>query len=165
MARLVEDGFDLAIRVAEAPAPGLVVRRLATSRVLIVASPSYLARHGIPSTAREVAQHRCVGCSPLAWRDTWRLGADTVSVRPVLLTDNAESLRTAALSGIGLVAIPDWAVTDAVISGELQRVLPETETPMSGIFAVYPTNRLTTPKVRAFVDHVARGLHARGLPR
>jgi DNA-binding transcriptional LysR family regulator len=162
--RLVEDGFDLAIRVAEAPAPGLVVRRLATSRVVIVASPCYLARQGIPTVPRDVARHRCVGFAPLAWRDTWRLGTESVPVRPVLLTDNAESLRAAALAGIGLAALPDWAVADALASGQLQRVLPESETPASGIFAVYPTNRLMTPKVRAFVDHVAARLRARGLP-
>jgi DNA-binding transcriptional LysR family regulator len=164
VARLVEDGFDLAIRVAEAPAPGLVVRRLATSRVVVVASPGYLARHGAPATPPGIARHRCVGFSPLAWRDTWRLGTETVLVRPVLLTDNAESLRAAALDGVGLVALPDWAVVDALVTGQLQRVLVEAETPVSGIFAVYPTNRLTTPKVRAFVDHVVTGLRARGFP-
>ena len=162
--RLVEDGFDLAVRVAEAPAPGLVVRRLATSRVVVVPSPGHLAWQGVPAVPRDIARHRCVGFAPLAWRDTWRLGTESVPVRPVLLTDNAESLRAAALAGIGLAALPDWAVADALASGQLQRVLPESETPTSGIFAVYPTNRLMTPKVRAFVDHVAARLRARGLP-
>lgn len=164
VARLVEDGFDLAIRVAEAPAPGLVVRRVATSRVVVVAAPGYLSRHGVPAVPQDVARHRCVGFTPLPWRDSWRLGADTVQVRPVLSTDNAESLRAAALAGVGLVALPDWAVADALVAGQLQRVLPDCATPASGIFAVYPTNRLTTPKVRAFVDHVAHGLRARGFP-
>ncbi|MFC0385069.1 LysR family transcriptional regulator [Muricoccus vinaceus] len=162
--RLVEDGFDLAIRVAEAPAPGLVVRRLATSRVVIVASPAYLAQHGFPAAPQDVARHRCIGFAPLSWRDTWRLGAEAVPVRPVLLTDNAESLRAAALAGIGIAAIPDWAVADALASGALRYVLPGCETPASGIFAVYPTNRLMVPKVRAFTDHVAAMLRERGLP-
>lgn len=161
--RLVEDGFDLAIRVTEAPAPGLVVRRLATSRVVIVASPAYLAQFGEPATPSDVAAHRCVAFAPLAWRNSWRLGAETVSVRPVLLTDNAETLRAAAVAGVGLAAVPDWSVADALSSGQLQRVLPDATTPESGIFAVYPTNRLMTPKVRAFVDHVAAGLRARGV--
>jgi DNA-binding transcriptional LysR family regulator len=161
--RLVEDGFDLAIRVAEAPAPGLVVRRLATSRVIVVASPGYLAQQGEPVTPAEVARHRCVGFAPLPWRGTWRLGGETVAVRPVLLTDNTESLRAAALAGVGLAAVPDWSVADALAAGLLQRVLPDAATPESGIFAVYPTSRLMTPKVRAFVDHVAAGLRARGL--
>ncbi|WP_171070003.1 LysR family transcriptional regulator [Methylobacterium terricola] len=162
--RLVEDGFDLAIRVVETPAEGLVVRRLATSRVVIVASPGYLARHGPPAEPADVAEHRCIGFSPLPWRDTWRIGIAAVPVRPVLATDNAESLRAAALAGIGLVAIPDWAVSDVLAAGQLQRVLAGYDTPASGILAVYPTNRLTTPKVRAFVDHVAALLRHRGLP-
>jgi DNA-binding transcriptional LysR family regulator len=163
-ARLVEDGFDLAIRVTEAPAPGLVVRRLATSRVVIAASPGYLAERGIPAQPDDVAMHRCIGFSPLPWRDTWRIGEVSVPVRPVLLTDNAESLRAAALAGLGLGAIPDWAVSDALASGSLRRVLGGYDTPASGIFAVYPTNRLMAPKVRAFVDHVAAMLRDRGLP-
>lgn len=161
--RLVEDEFDLAIRVVEAPAPGLVVRRLATSRVVIVASPGYLAQQGVPAVPADVARHRCIGFTPLPWRDRWRLGAETVAIRPVLLTDNTESLRAAALAGIGLAALPDWAVVDALAAGTLQRVLADAASPESGIFAVYPTNRLMTPKVRAFVDHVAAGLRARGL--
>jgi len=161
--RLVEDGFDLAIRVTETPASGLVVRRLATSRVIIVASPAYLAQHGEPVTPSDVVGHRCVGFAPLAWRDTWRLGAEKVSVRPILLTDNAETLRAAALAGVGLAALPDWSVTDALAAGLLQRVLPDITMPESGIFAVYPTNRLMTPKVRAFVDYVVAGLRARGV--
>jgi len=163
-ARLVEDGLDLAIRVAESPAPGLVTRRLATSRVLVVASPGYLARHGTPAIPAEVARHRCIGFSPLSWRESWRLGKETVPVRPVLLTDNAESLRAAALAGVGLAAIPDWAVADALAAGQLQRVLADFATPASAILAVYPTNRLMVPKVRAFVDHVAACLRAHGLP-
>ncbi len=162
-ARLAEDGFDLAIRVTETPAPGLVVRRLATSRVLIVAAPGYLARQGAPQAPADLTRHRCVGFTPLAWRDTWRVGGESIAVRPALLTDNTESLRAAALAGIGLVALPDWVVADALVAGALQRVLPDCETPESGIFAAYPTNRLMAPKVRAFVDHVAAGLRARGL--
>ncbi|WPB84860.1 LysR family transcriptional regulator [Sediminicoccus rosea] len=161
--RLVEDGFDLAIRVVETPAEGMVVRRLATSRVVIVAAPGYLAQHGAPLVPGDVAAHRCVGFAPLAWRDTWRLGGESVPVRPVLLTDNTETLRAAALAGVGLAAVPDWAVADALAAGLLQRVLPDHRAAESGIFAVYPTNRLMIPKVRAFVDHVAAGLRARGL--
>jgi DNA-binding transcriptional LysR family regulator len=163
-ARLVEDGFDLAIRVTEAPAPGLVVRRLATSRVVLVASPGYLAERGTPAQPNDLPAHCCIGFSPLLWRATWRIGEVSVPIRPLVLTDNTESLRAAALAGVGLSAIPDWAVSDALASGSLRRVLGGYDMPASGIFAVYPTNRLMAPKVRAFVDHVAAMLRDRGLP-
>jgi DNA-binding transcriptional LysR family regulator len=161
--RLVEDGFDLAIRVTGDPGPGLVVRRLATSLVVIVAAPAYLAQHGTPAGAGDLPRHRCVGYAPLPWRDTWRVGAETVPVRPVLVADHADSLRAAALAGIGLVALPDWAVADALVAGTLQRVLAEEAMPESGIYAVYPTNRLMVPKIRTFVDHLAAGLRRRGM--
>ena len=164
-ARLVDEGIDLAIRIVEKPEPSLVVRRIATSRIVIVASPGYLAQHGAPQKPRDVLGHRLVGFAPLAWRDTWRLGKETIRVEPKLLTNNGESLRAAALAGLGLAPVPEWLVADALVTGQLVRVLAGHEAPSAGIFAVYPTNRLLTPKIRAFVDHVAGDLRARGLPR
>ncbi|WP_170984965.1 LysR family transcriptional regulator [Roseomonas sp. AR75] len=162
-ARLVEDSLDLAIRVMATPAAGQVVRRLGRSQAIIVASPAYLSHRGMPTTPADLAAHACVGFSPLPWRDTWVLGEESVAVRPVLLTDSSASLRAAALAGIGLVALPDWSVLDALSQGRLRQVLAELPTVPKGIYAVYPTNRLITPKVRAFVDHLARWVRARGL--
>jgi DNA-binding transcriptional LysR family regulator len=164
-ADLVEQGLDLAIRIVEKPEPRLVVRRIATSRIVIVAAPGYLAAAGTPLNPRDVLHHRLIGFSPLAWRDTWRIGRDTLAVRPRLLTNNGESLRAAALAGLGLAAIPEWLVADALVAGQLTRVLADHETPSGGIYAVYPTNRLLASRVRLFVDHIVRDLRARGLPR
>ncbi|MFO1057203.1 MAG: LysR family transcriptional regulator [Dongiaceae bacterium] len=161
-ARLVEEGFDLAIRVAESPDPNLVVRRIAGCQVVIAAAPSYLAAAGTPRHPSELAAHRCIGFTPLAWRELWRLGEHQVTVRPVLLSNSAESMRAAALAGIGLVAVPDWVVSDALSAGRLTRVLADFPPPPVGIYAVYPSNRMITVKVRAFVDHVARDLKTRG---
>jgi DNA-binding transcriptional LysR family regulator len=164
-ADLVEQGLDLAIRIVEKPEPRLVVRRIATSRIAIVAAPGYLAAAGTPLKPRDVLHHHLIGFSPLAWRDTWRIGKDTLAVQPRLLTNNGESLRAAALAGLGLAAIPEWLVADALVAGQLTRVLADHETPSGGIYAVYPTNRLLAARVRLFVDHIARDLRARGLPR
>lgn len=163
--RLVDEGIDLAIRIAEKPEPSLVVRRIATSRVVIVATPGYLAQHGTPRKPRDIVGHRLIGFAPLAWRDTWRIGTETIAVQPRLLVNNSESLRAAALSGLGLAAIPEWLIADALAAGLVSRVLPSEETPLGGIYAVYPTNRLLTPKIRAFVDHTVRDLRSRGLSR
>ena len=163
VSRLVDEGLDLAIRVAEKPEPGLVVRRIASSHVVIVATPGYLAALGTPKHPDELPAHRCVGFTPLEWRETWRLGKHKIAIRPKLLTNSGESLRAAALAGIGLVAMPDWSVNEDITAGRLARVLENFPSPTSGIFAVYPTNRLLTPKIRAFVDHLARDLKARGL--
>ena len=163
--KLVDEGIDLAIRVVARPEPTLVVRRIATSRVAIVAAPSYLAQHGTPLKPRDIVGHKLVGFSPLAWRDRWQLGKEAIEVTPHLLTNSGESLRAAALAGLGLVPVPEWLVADALVAGRLTRVLESYEAPPGGIYAVYPSNRLLAPKIRVFVDHLARDLRARGLPR
>jgi len=162
-ARLVDERLDLAIRIVARPEPSLVVRRIATSRVVIVGAPAYLAAAGTPVTPREIVRHQLIGFSPLDWRDSWRLGKETVKVRPKLLTNSSESLRAAALAGLGLAAMPEWLAADAIVAGQLATVLDAHPAPSGGIYAVYPTNRLLTPRVRAFVDHLARDLRSRGL--
>jgi DNA-binding transcriptional LysR family regulator len=74
----------------------------------------------------------------------------------VLRSNNADILRAAALSGIGIALLPSWAVGDDLRSGALTRILPGCEPPPSAVYAVYPSNRLMSAKVRAFVDHLAR---------
>jgi DNA-binding transcriptional LysR family regulator len=165
LAKLVDEGLDLAIRIARVPDEGLVVRRIGTSEPVVVASPSYLAAYGAPLAPPDVARHRCVAFAPMHWRESWRLGEHCVPVRPRLLTHSTESLRAAALAGLGLVVAPDWMVRDALAAGSLVRVLEAFPAPTAGIFAVYPTNRLVTPRVRAFVDYLARDLRARGISR
>jgi DNA-binding transcriptional LysR family regulator len=163
--RLVEDEFDLAIRIVEMPAPGLVVRRIGTSRIFIVAAPSYLAAHGMPRVPQDLTHHQCVGiATPLPWHGAWRVGQDAVAVRHALLVNSTESLRAAAIAGLGFALLPDWLAADALAAGQLMRVLADFETPSSGIYAVYPTNRLLTPLIRLFVQHVISGLRSRGVP-
>lgn len=161
--KLTEESFDLAIRVTANPGQGQVVRRLATQRVILVASPGYLAQHGMPATPDGLHRHRCIGFGPLVWRDTWTVGGETVTLRPALISHDTETLRWAALAGIGIAPVPDWLVADAIASGTLVRVLDSYAAPEWGIYAVYPTNRMLTPAVRVFVDHLAAGLRARGL--
>ena len=163
VARMVEEGIDLAIRVVEMPEHNLVVRRIASTQVIVVATPDYLAEAGAPRTPADLVRHACVGFSPLAWRSTWKLGGHNIELRPRLLTNSSDSLLAAALAGLGLVALPDWLAAEALSDGRLTRVLRRHATPLTGIYAVYPTRRLITPKVRVFVDHLARELRARGL--
>lgn len=164
---LVQHGFDLTIRIAIDPDPGLIVRRLGTSQVIVVASPAYLAAAGHPGHPNEVTRHRLIGFAPVFWGREWRFrgpeGQVVVPVEPVLLTHATASLRQAALDGFGLAALPDWAVARELAEGRLQRVLSDWTTPEAGIYAVYPSNRLMATRVRACVDHLARHL-ATALP-
>lgn len=161
--KLVEEAFDLVIRIAETPEPSLVVRRIGASRIVVVAAPTYLAAHGAPERPEDIRGHQCVGmAAPLPWHAVWRIGGG-VAVRPTVVVNSGEGLRAAAISGLGLAPMPDWLAADAVSAGQLVRVLADYETATAGIYAVYPTNRLLTPVVRAFVDHVAADLRARGV--
>lgn len=99
------------------------MRRIATSQVVIVGAPSYLAAAGTPTEPRQITRHALIGYSPLEWRESWRLGKQTVKVTPKLLTNSVESLRAAALAGLGLTAAPDWLVADALVAGRLATVL------------------------------------------
>jgi DNA-binding transcriptional LysR family regulator len=164
---LVEAGFDLAIRIALDPDPGLIVRRLGSSRVIVVAAPGYLAAAGTPGHPSDVTRHRLIGFAPVFWGREWRFrgpeGPVVVPVAPAFLTRATATLRQAALEGFGLAALPDWAVTAEIAEGRLVRVLDGWTTPEAGIYAVYPSNRLIAMRVRACVDHLARHL-ARVLP-
>ena len=155
---LVENRLDLSIRVVRDPDTSLIVRRIATSEVIICASPAHLDRHGVPQHPQDVASRRCIGFSPLFWAREWRFqcseGETLVPVSPVLLCNSTASLRAAALADIGLVALPRWAVARELSEGALRSVLSGWALPESGIYAIYPSNRLVTTKVRRFVDHL-----------
>jgi DNA-binding transcriptional LysR family regulator len=157
---LVKAGLDLAIRIEPKPQPNLIARRIGSSQVQIFASPAYLAAHEAPKHPRDVAHHATVGFSPLFWAREWRFSREgeraVIPVEHVLLTNSTESVRAAAFAGIGLVQLPGWAAADAVRAGTLVRVLEDWDTPATGIFAVYPSNRLVPPKVKRFVDAMAK---------
>ncbi len=164
---LIDSGVDLAVRISTSLDPRTITRRIGHSRVIIVASPGYLAAHGRPRRPADVRRHRCVGFSPRHWGHEWHflVGGDTlkIPIEAVMLADSSESVRAAAVAGIGLVALPHWLVTDLLASGTITRVLDEYETPESGIYAVYPTARLIPAKVKRFVEHTAQVLKSKGL--
>jgi DNA-binding transcriptional LysR family regulator len=165
MTGLVENRLDLSIRVVRDPDGAMIVRRLASSPVIACASARFIERHGQPERAEDVARFPIIGFSPLFWSREWRVqrGAEicTFPVSPVISVNSTAALRSALLADIGLSALPIWAVAEEIASGRLIRVMPDEVLPESGIFAVYPSNRLITTKVRHFVDHLAPVLRRR----
>lgn len=109
--------------------------------------------------AEDVSPFPVIGFTPLFWAREWRFLRDesvlTVPVTPMLSVNSTAALRSALLSHIGMAALPLWAVSDELASGQLVRILQQETLPESGIYAVYPSNRLVTTKVRRFVDHLA----------
>ena len=161
---LIEEGYDLAVRVGTLADSRLVARRLAPSRRILVASPAYIERRGIPRKPEALAQHAClaleVGAHPHRWDLHNRDKRAVVEARGPLRSSNAVALLTACRSGLGISLLPEFAVAEYVRSGELKRVLPGWATDEQGIYAVYPTARFVPVKVSAFVDFLIQRLRA-----
>ncbi|HEL3865853.1 LysR family transcriptional regulator [Stenotrophomonas sp. B2] len=155
---MVEEGYDVAIRITREPGPTLIARRLGESRVSLCAAPSYLAAHGTPATPQALQDHACLGYSYWAGGDQWPLhgpGGDVqVTVNSVLRANNGDVLREAAIAGMGVILQPDFLLQEALADGRLVRILPDWEAAPIGIFAVYTSRSHLAPKVRSFIDYL-----------
>jgi DNA-binding transcriptional LysR family regulator len=159
---LVDEGWDLAVRIGTLADSALVSRRLAGCRMLVCASPAYLARRGTPRTTADLAGHDCLTytLSRTLGSGVWSFdGGVTVPVRGPLRASNGDGLVAAAVGGMGLIYEPSFLVVDALRTGALsQLVLDHPSRSLDGIFAVWPGGRRPLAKVRAFVDFLAARL-------
>jgi len=139
-----------------------VARRLCTNRRILVAAPCYLERAGTPQTVAELARHQCVLFTAFARPSEWKLigpdGPVTVSVGGRVAADNVEALTTVAKQGLGITVGATQSVAPALLSGQLVRVLPDYQFEQTAVFAVYPSARQLSVKVRATVDYLAKKL-------
>lgn len=153
---LVDEGFDVAIRISSRLDPQLVSRRLATSRVVLCASPGYLAAHGTPAHPRELAGHAIFAYSYWSGGDDWTFegpdGAATVRVDPRMRTNSGDTCREAALQDQGIVLQPDFLVGPDLREGRLIELLPEYRALELGVHAVYATRKHLPMKTRRLID-------------
>jgi DNA-binding transcriptional LysR family regulator len=156
---LLEEGFDMAIRIGRLADSSLVARRLAPSRIVVCAAPSYLARRGHPAVPAELGLHDCLTYAYASSRDVWEFtgpaGPITVRVNGRLRANNGEALVAAAAAGFGIVSIPSFMVDKMLADGRLVPVLESYPIPERGIYAVWPQGRHLSAKVRTFVDFLA----------
>jgi len=156
---LVEEGFDLAVRIARLPESSLVSRKLASTRLVLCAAPHYLQRRGTPRHPSELAQHDVLAYSLLTTGEQWQFtgpeGLVPVKIRPRMWTNNGDTCLAAALSGTGMVLQPDFLLADELASGRLVEVLPQYRSIELGIYAVYPTRKFVSPKVRALLEFLS----------
>ena len=157
---LVEEGFDLALRIGTGGPPGLVSRRLGQSQLVCCASPAYLAQHGVPQQPSDLARHQCLEYSYVAPGDIWSFEdsagvPQTVRVSGRVRANNGQLLAELAALGMGVVLEPDFIVEPEIRAGRLQRLLPAYTPPRTPIAAVYPSRRHLSPKIRAFVDFLS----------
>lgn len=154
---LVEEGFDVGVRIARMKDSSLVARRLAPSRSVVCAAPAYLAAHGTPRSVEDLARHECLLYSYLASGEVWRFegpgGRRSIRVRGRLRANSGEALLEAALAGTAIVRSPTFICGDAVRDRRLIRLLPEWVDPFEPVInAIYPAGRNLSPKVRVFID-------------
>ncbi|OON63957.1 LysR family transcriptional regulator [Massilia sp. KIM] len=161
---IVEEGFDLDVRIGDEIAPHLIARRLMDNRRVLCAAPAYLANHGVPKTLADLASHNCL---PIKERDhpfgTWRLrgrhGEETVKVSGSLSTNHGEIALRWARAGAGIVLRSLWDVQPLLDDGTLVRVLPE-YAQEANVWAVYPQRLGASAKVRVCVEMLAQQLSA-----
>jgi len=153
---LVEEGVDVAVRVA----PGLdgryVARPLALSRLAIYASPDYLRRHGRPRRPEDLATHRCLVFAEPRPMDELPFARGRRTVRAklnaVMTTNSGEAFRLALVDGLGIGTLPSFLAYRDTQAGRIEPVLLDWTLPHFRVFAVYPHRRFVSPKVRVFVD-------------
>jgi DNA-binding transcriptional LysR family regulator len=170
---LVEGGYDLALREGRSDLPGLIAKPLGPNRIVLCASPAYLAANPTPVSPETFPQHQwLLYRHPALDQHYWWLAREGLRMRlPVpqarLESDNYDLLLANTLAGVGLYACPLWSVKPYLESGQLLQLIPEYDFDPDAfgplILAVYPSHRRATRKVQAFIDYLAAFLAARGL--
>jgi len=153
---MVQEGFDVTIRIADLPASSLVARKIVPARRVICASPTYLKRRGMPKHPKDLRDHECLTYGHLATGTQWKLsgkdGDHWLQVPWTLCTNNAEVLRDAAVSGRGIALLPTFIAGQDLQSGKLQSILTKYRAPDLSVYALYPPTRHLSVKVRVFID-------------
>lgn len=161
---LLEEGFDLAIRVGVLEDSSLIARKISDVRSHVVSAPSYWDKHGRPAHPQDLADHNCFTYANLAMPNIWRFpqpGGDDISVRVNgrLHSDNGDSSLTVAKAGLGIARLPSFFFCENELNdGSLEEVLVDYSQARMGAYAVYPDTRHLTTKVRVFIDFLVERL-------
>jgi DNA-binding transcriptional LysR family regulator len=165
---LVDEGYDLAVRIARLPSSSLISRKLTSTRLILCASPAYLREHGMPAHPSELASHAVMSYSLLSMGEHWAFegpeGPVTVKVNPRLHTNSGDTCRAAALAHQGIVLQPSFLVGADVRSGALVELLTPYRSIELGVYAVYPTRKHVTSKVRVLIDFLVEAFRERPWP-
>lgn len=159
-ADLVEEGFDLAIRITQLEDSALIARKLAPMRLVLCATPAVIERDGMPATIADLANKPFVVDTNARRRNIIPLrdgdgSTINLAIDGPVRVNSPLAARMAALADLGFVMSPDFIVADDLRTGRLIEVLPDVQGLQSGIYAVYPHRRYLPARVRALVDHLA----------
>jgi DNA-binding transcriptional LysR family regulator len=161
---LIEEGVDVAVRIAELPDSSMIATRVGMVRRVVVAAPDYLARHGVPRHPSELARHRLIAPTTLMTGDEWPFQEAgrplAVRVESRLWLSTPETAAQAACGGFGLTRVPMFHIADDLGTGRLEIVLADFEVPPVPVSIAHHEGRRTAAKVRAFVDFMGPRLRA-----
>jgi LysR family transcriptional regulator for bpeEF and oprC len=162
LVNLSEEGFDVAIRVGHLSDATVIARHIGALRAMAVASPSYLRRHGEPTSPSDLETHAAVGFisdgQPTSWTFDGAGGRYVLTPRARIRTNDAASIRRAVLAGLGVGFGPGWMFDDDLQAGAVTQILGEHTLAPYPIYAICPVGRLTPGKVKVFIDFVAERL-------
>jgi DNA-binding transcriptional LysR family regulator len=163
---LVDEGYDLALRIGHLETSSMMQRRLSDIRLLTVAAPEYLARQGEPSHPSELGNHFCISYSYVWAGGAWRFKipdqAPRVRITPRIQLNNGDAMPHMAEAGTGITELPSFLLNDSLRDGKLKIILSEFEPPPLGLYAIFPQSRNLSVKVRVFIDFLAK--HFAGKP-
>ncbi len=156
---LLDEGYDLAVRIGQLASSTLIARRLASTRLVLCASPRYLQRAAPIRELDDIARHDVIAYTYLATGEQWHFsgpqGPRSITVRPRLRSNSGDTCRAAALADQGLIFQPTFLVGEDLQAGRLVPVLPQYAGPELDISVVYPSRRHLSHKVRALVEFLA----------
>jgi DNA-binding transcriptional LysR family regulator len=162
---IVDEGFDLAVRIGVLSDSSLVARKIARIRGVVCGSPAYLSAHGSPETPSDLVAHNCLRYTLVSAQQEWRFrgpeGVYSVPVRGTFQSNHGGAIRDVALGGVGLAHLPQFIVEDAIARGALRPILEAWDTGEIGVHCVTPPGRHPAPKVVALVDFLAEKLPPR----
>ena len=159
---LVEEGFDLAVRIGVLRDSTLIVKKLADMPLVVCAAPSYLDRNGRPKNPNALTTHNCLSDDNQSDATIWRFNSSrealSVKVDGLLRANSPAAIAQMAIGGLGIARSPLYTVETALKDGRLEQLLPDFTTDDFGLYALYPPNRHLTARVRALIDHLAAQL-------
>ncbi len=159
MVDLVDEGYDLAVRIGQLTDSSLIAKRLADAPMAVVASPDYLAGAGAPDHPRALSAHDCIidrnKPAPNLWRFEQGKESSEVKVKGRMSLNGARAAIAAACAGAGIACSPAWAAADAIADGRVTPLLTDWRADDRDLWAVFPSNRYLAHRVRLFVDHLA----------
>ncbi len=157
---LVDEGYDIAVRIASLPSSTLISRKLTSTSLVVCASPKYLKGKAKLAHPSDLKNHSVISYSYLATGDEWVFdgpdGQVRVKTKPRIHTNNGDTCRSAALAHQGIVLQPTFLVGPDIHKGDLVALLPDFKTIELGIYAVYPSRKLVAPRIRALVDFLVK---------